>query len=256
MRIYSTAVVLEQANSSQCVVLRKVSSADEYPQSKHLHQQMTSTFYELSSSTGRVPVAPDSSMSPPDFSSAGGWRALDFDHVGSNAETAAAAAAATASGAPTLPLAGIAVLLFSHRPTAAEAEGGAGAAATTPVDDGDGRGTSRTSTSSSSSGGRARQRRPSSSGCQIVALDAIFGIYSMLSGPFVALVLESERRVTGCGALDFRKATKIALVPLFATGRTLTAQQQKDEDRYLDLLRGAFAAVSFRHVALPHCPQC
>ena len=78
----------------------------------------------------------------------------------------------------------------------------------------------------------------------------------MLSGPFVALVLESERRVTGCGALDFRKATKIALVPLFATGRTLTAQQQKDEDRYLDLLRGAFAAVSFRRVALPHCPQC
>lgn len=43
-------------------------------------------------------------------------------------------------------------------------------------------------------------------GGQIIPLDAIFGIYHLLSGPYVALILDSEVAVSASG-LDFRKVS-------------------------------------------------
>jgi hypothetical protein len=78
-----------------------------------------------------------------------------------------------------------------------------------------------------------------------VSFDAIFGIYPLLSGPFVAIILESEPRVQGHSAVDFRRATSVAVLPLFANGKRLTPQQQRDEAQYLALLNEAFANHTF-----------
>jgi hypothetical protein len=186
MRIYASAVVLEQAGSSNCVVLRRVNGDSNSGGGNGggdgggggLEQQLDasgrvggSTVRELSLTTGRE----------------------------------------SGGGAPLT--SGLEVKLFSHRPSAEEAEGTA----------------SSSSTSSTSSSKKAGS---SSGGGQVVPIDAVYGIYDLLSGPFVAVVVESEARVVGCGSLDFRRATKIAVLPLFAAAaRRLTKQQQLDEAR-------------------------
>lgn len=43
-------------------------------------------------------------------------------------------------------------------------------------------------------------------GHQIIPVDAIFGIYHLLSGPYVALILDSDVAVLASG-LDFRKVS-------------------------------------------------
>ena len=87
-------------------------------------------------------------------------------------------------------------------------------------------------------------------GGNTVAIEAVLGIYELLSGPFIAVVLESEARLHGLGSggkasaargWDFRLVTRVALLPLFRTGRRLSAQQQSDDDKYLSLLQNALA---------------
>ncbi|CAM9505175.1 unnamed protein product, partial [Phaeothamnion confervicola] len=77
---------------------------------------------------------------------------------------------------------------------------------------------------------------------QLIPIDGIFGIYELLSGPFIALILDSEVKFRGTRGLEFRRVSKVAIVPLFSQGRLLTEARQRDEDRYLDLLHQTFSA--------------
>lgn len=94
-------------------------------------------------------------------------------------------------------------------------------------------------------GGESSVSSSSSSDSVDVPIDAIFGFYPLLSGPFVAVVLESEPRVQGHSAVDFRRATSVAVLPLFTTGKQLTLQQACDEAQYLALLNEAFTNHTF-----------
>ena len=83
---------------------------------------------------------------------------------------------------------------------------------------------------------------------QVVTIDAVYGIFNLLSGPFIALVLESEAKMTGVEnrpsaiqQMDFWKVSRVAIIPLFAQGLRLTPSQQRDEDRYLEMLHSAFS---------------
>ena len=79
---------------------------------------------------------------------------------------------------------------------------------------------------------------------QIVHLESIFGIYDLLSGSFVALVIESEPFVSLNG-IEIRKVNKVLVVPLFRHGRLLSDRKQKDEDRYLQLIYLGFSEHQF-----------
>ena len=79
---------------------------------------------------------------------------------------------------------------------------------------------------------------------QVIPLEAIYGIYDLLSGPFVALVLESEPFVSREPCI-IRKMKKVLIVPLFRNTRQLSSKKQTDEDRYLFLLHSAFAEHQF-----------
>ena len=79
---------------------------------------------------------------------------------------------------------------------------------------------------------------------QVVPLEAIFGIYDLLSGSYVALVVESEPFVTTTG-MNIRKVKKILVLPLFRNGRLLSETKQRDEDRYLLLLHKGFSEHQF-----------
>jgi len=74
----------------------------------------------------------------------------------------------------------------------------------------------------------------------VIAIEGIFGIYDLLSGPYVALILDSEEVYSDTkvkfGGIDFRKITKMAVIPLFTSGKLLSEDKQSDEDRYLQLL--------------------
>ena len=79
---------------------------------------------------------------------------------------------------------------------------------------------------------------------QVLPLEAIFGIYDLLSGSYVALVVESEPFVTATG-MNIRKVKKILVLPLFRNGRLLSEVKQRDEDRYLLLLHRGFSEHQF-----------
>jgi hypothetical protein len=79
---------------------------------------------------------------------------------------------------------------------------------------------------------------------QILPLEAIFGFYDLLSGSYVALVVESESFVS-IGSISIRKTKKILVVPLFRHGRVLSENKQKEEDRYLQLLHMSFSEHQF-----------
>ena len=79
---------------------------------------------------------------------------------------------------------------------------------------------------------------------QVLPLEAIFGIYDLLSGSYVALVVESEPFVTLTG-FNIRKVKKILVIPLFRNGKLLSETKQRDEDRYLQLLHKAFSEHQF-----------
>jgi hypothetical protein len=79
---------------------------------------------------------------------------------------------------------------------------------------------------------------------QVMPLEAIFGIYDLLSGAYAAIVVESENYVS-VNNINMRKAKKTLIVPLFRTGRVLSETKQRDEDRYLQLLHRAFSETNF-----------
>jgi phosphatidylinositol 4-phosphatase len=81
-------------------------------------------------------------------------------------------------------------------------------------------------------------------GGQLIPIDAIFGIYHLLSGPYLALVTDSEVAVSVAG-LEFRRVTKAAIIPLIKSGVPLSEERQADEDRYLELLHAAISAHQF-----------
>ena len=115
-----------------------------------------------------------------------------------------------------------------------------------------------------------------------VPLHAVFGIYELLSGPYIALIRDSEiafnapiaARSLGKGrapdglaehgddeeVVEFRRATMLAIIPLFKQGRALSEAKQRDEDRYLDLLYTAFSShvfyFSYRHDVTNSFQRC
>lgn len=79
---------------------------------------------------------------------------------------------------------------------------------------------------------------------QVVPFEAIFGIYDLLSGSYVALVVESEPYVN-LKTINIRRCKKVLIIPLFKAGRVLSEARQRDEDRYLQLLHLAFSEHNF-----------
>lgn len=79
------------------------------------------------------------------------------------------------------------------------------------------------------------------------AIEAVFGVYELPSGPYVALVLESSP-VNDWTQL--REAIKIGVAPIFASGRRLNSQMRQDEALELRLL-----ARALREHAWLICPD-
>eukprot|EP00608_Synchroma_pusillum_P006183 CAMPEP_0198429124 /NCGR_PEP_ID=MMETSP1452-20131203/6984_1 /TAXON_ID=1181717 /ORGANISM="Synchroma pusillum, Strain CCMP3072" /LENGTH=613 /DNA_ID=CAMNT_0044149527 /DNA_START=9 /DNA_END=1847 /DNA_ORIENTATION=- len=91
-------------------------------------------------------------------------------------------------------------------------------------------------------GSREEVALPADSGrANVIPIDAIYGIYELLSGCYVALVVESTPAVQW-GDIEYRKVSKIAVLPLFKEGRHLSEEKQREEDRYLELLHSAFTS--------------
>ena len=86
-------------------------------------------------------------------------------------------------------------------------------------------------------------------------VEGIFGVYDMVSGPFVALVLESAPAFDVApvddaddllaGTRSLRRVVKIGLAPLFRDGRRLNSRVKADEVLQTRLLTKTFAAFPF-----------
>ena len=81
-------------------------------------------------------------------------------------------------------------------------------------------------------------------GGQDIYFDAIFGIYHLVSGPFLAFVLQSSASVK-LQHIELRKVNKVVIIPLFRTDRELSIDQQQDEDKYLELLHESLSTHHF-----------
>lgn len=79
---------------------------------------------------------------------------------------------------------------------------------------------------------------------QVIPFETIYGFYDLLSGSYVALVVDSEPHIN-LPFQNMRKAKKIIVIPLFRNGRLLSDVKQKDEDRYLQLLHQGFSEHHF-----------
>ena len=79
-----------------------------------------------------------------------------------------------------------------------------------------------------------------------MGLEAIFGIFDLLSDSYVAIVVDSEPFVSISNShINMRKVKKILVVPLFRNCRLLSDSRQRDEDRYLQLLHLGFSEHVF-----------
>uniref|UniRef100_A0A7S1UKE5 SAC domain-containing protein n=1 Tax=Phaeomonas parva TaxID=124430 RepID=A0A7S1UKE5_9STRA len=88
-----------------------------------------------------------------------------------------------------------------------------------------------------------------------VPFHAVFGIYELLSGPYIALIRESKQTCSrSMGAvepgeaeetMEFRRASMITILPLFRNARDLSPTMRADEDRYLDYLYSSFSSHVF-----------
>jgi len=78
----------------------------------------------------------------------------------------------------------------------------------------------------------------------VIPLDAIFGVYELLSGSYLALVVQSVP-VIQTKDIEYRKVSKMVVIPLFKQGKTLNEARQRDEDKYLELLHQAFTTHQF-----------
>ena len=74
--------------------------------------------------------------------------------------------------------------------------------------------------------------------------EAIYGIYNLIGGTYIALLVESEAWVNVTG-MKIRRAKKIVIQPLFQANVNLSESQQIDDDIYLRLLRQAFSEHTF-----------
>jgi hypothetical protein len=79
---------------------------------------------------------------------------------------------------------------------------------------------------------------------QVTPIEAIFGIYDLLSGSYAAVVTESESYVS-TPQMNVRKVKKILLIQLFQNARTLSGTKQSDERKYIELLHRGFAEHNF-----------
>ena len=94
-------------------------------------------------------------------------------------------------------------------------------------------------------------------GGQVIFFDAIFGIYHLVSGPFLAFVLESSASIK-LQNIELRKVRKVVIIPLFRSDRELSIDQQQDEDRYLELLHESLSTHHFyfsQHYDVTHTLQ-
>jgi hypothetical protein len=76
-----------------------------------------------------------------------------------------------------------------------------------------------------------------------ITIEAIFGIYDLLAGSYVAVVTDSEPYVAAAG-IEIRRAKVISIVPLFQDN-SLSQARKQDEEGYLDLLRNTFLQHKF-----------
>jgi SacI homology domain len=61
----------------------------------------------------------------------------------------------------------------------------------------------------------------------VLEIDGIFGIYDMPSGPYVALIMESELMFEDAATgIDFRQATRIGLLPILSATAAAAAAAQ------------------------------
>ncbi|KAE9037472.1 hypothetical protein PR003_g9376 [Phytophthora rubi] len=70
-----------------------------------------------------------------------------------------------------------------------------------------------------------------------MAFDAIYGVFWLLRGPYLAVVTQSKLAARGVGDAEIRLVQKLELL-LIPTQNlpTLTPQQEQDEQRYLDMI--------------------
>jgi hypothetical protein len=79
-----------------------------------------------------------------------------------------------------------------------------------------------------------------------VAFEHIFGIYNLPSGPYAALLLDSESFVAmKTPLINIRLAKNIIIVPLILKRNPLSAIKEREEKITLDLLHQAFATHKF-----------
>jgi len=87
--------------------------------------------------------------------------------------------------------------------------------------------------------------------------EAIYGIYHLLKGAYIALLVESEVWVS-VPKINIRRTKKIIVLPLFQSEVVLSESQQNDENQYLELLRLGFKEHQFFYSAnydLTHTQQ-
>uniref|UniRef100_A0A7S3NGC4 SAC domain-containing protein n=1 Tax=Aureoumbra lagunensis TaxID=44058 RepID=A0A7S3NGC4_9STRA len=84
----------------------------------------------------------------------------------------------------------------------------------------------------------------------VIEIEGIYGIYELMSGPYIALVMESAPIFPALygeseiGATSLRKVVKIGLAPLYIHGRRrLNSKEQADEALVLRLLTNALQSL-------------
>ncbi|CAM9820242.1 unnamed protein product, partial [Ascophyllum nodosum] len=84
-----------------------------------------------------------------------------------------------------------------------------------------------------------------------VSVDGLFGVYDLLSGPFLAVIRRSKLRYANPQlGVEFRQVSKVRLIPVLAAPRALDEAEAREEARLLSLLALAFRShqLYFSHV--------
>lgn len=92
------------------------------------------------------------------------------------------------------------------------------------------------------------------SGSSKQTFEHIFGIYDFPSGPYIALLTESDSfAFVKSPIINIRLAKKIILVPLFLTRNSISSAKQIEESTCLQLLRSTFASHQFFYSPSGYC---
>ncbi|CAM9260238.1 unnamed protein product, partial [Laminaria digitata] len=79
-----------------------------------------------------------------------------------------------------------------------------------------------------------------------IPVDGLFGVYDLLSGPFVAVIRRSKLRYANRElGVEFRQVSKVRLIPVLAAPRALDEGEAREEARLLALLALAFRSHQF-----------